>query len=82
MDQQQVRSWYVESRHCEEKEDGSLHFNLYENVEIGAGHVCYCDDLTISGTIPNVASNTRLFLHEWTPLVGPGSTRPPRVIPH
>ena len=67
MDQQQVRSWYVESRHCEEKEDGSLQLNLYENVEIGVGHVCYVDDLTISGTTPNVASNTRLFLHEWTP---------------
>ena len=57
----------MESRHCEEKEDGSLQLNLYENVEIGVGHVCYVDDLTISGTTPNVASNTRLFLNEWTP---------------
>ncbi len=58
----------MESRHCVEKEDGSLQLNLYENVEIGVGHVCYIDDLTLSGTTPNIASNTRLFLLEWTPV--------------
>ena len=56
MDQQQVRSWYVDSRACEEQEDGSLTLDLYENVEL-TGHVCYIDDLSISGTTPNVAGN-------------------------
>ena len=62
MDQQQVRTWFVESRHCEEKEDGSLQLSLFENVEISVGQVCYLDDLSISGTTPNVAMNNRLFL--------------------
>ena len=52
----------MESRHCEEKEDGSLQLSLFENVEISVGQVCYLDDLSISGTIPNVATNNRLFL--------------------
>ena len=67
MDQQQVRSWYVDSRACEEQEDGSLTLNLYENVELTSGHVCYIDDLSISGTTPNVAGNNRLYLYEYTP---------------
>ena len=67
MDQQQVRSWYVDSRACEEQEDGSLTLNLYENVELTSGHVCYIDDLSISGTTPNVAGNNRLYLWEYTP---------------
>ena len=67
MDQQNNRSWYVDSRHCDEKEDGSFALDLYENVELSAGDACYCDDLTISGTVPNVATNTRLYLYEFTP---------------
>ena len=67
MDQQQVRTWYVDSRHCTESDDGSLQLNLYENVEINAGTVCCIDDLSLSGTTPNVAANTRLYLYEWTP---------------
>ena len=41
MDQQNNRSWYVDSRHCDEKEDGAFALNLYENVELSAGDMCY-----------------------------------------
>ncbi len=38
MDQLNVRSWYVDSRHREEDANGSFSLNLYENVEkLGAG---------------------------------------------
>ena len=67
MDQQQVRTWYVDSRHCEEKKDRSLQLDLHGSVELSAGHACYIDDLGVSGTLPNVATNSSLYLYEWTP---------------
>ncbi len=67
MDTLNMRSWYVDSRHGDEDDNGSFSLNLYENVELSDGHVCYVDDLTISGTRPNVSSNNRLYLYEYTP---------------
>ena len=67
MDQQNSRSWYVDSRHCREEADGSFHLPLYEQVELADGHACFIDDVTISGTSPNCDTHTRLFLYEFTP---------------
>ena len=67
MDPTGVRTWYVDSRHCEEQDDGSFQLNLYENIELSEGQACYIDDLTIVGTQMNVSSNNRLLLYEYTP---------------
>ena len=67
MDQQNSRSWFVDSRHCTERPDGGFELNLYENVELSDQHACYVDDISITGTMPNVSSNNRLYLYEWTP---------------
>ena len=68
MDPTGVRTWYVDSRHCRELEDGGFELPLYENVELSEGQACYVDDLTIVGTQSNVSSNNRLYLFEYTPV--------------
>ena len=68
MDQQNSRSWFVDSRHCAERPDGGFELNLYENVELSDNHACYIDDISIAGTMPNVSTNNRLYLFEWTPI--------------
>ena len=68
MDPTGVRTWYVDSRHCRELDDGGFELSLYENVELSEGQACYIDDLTIVGTQSNVSSNNRLYLFEYTPV--------------
>ena len=67
MDPTGVRTWYVDSRQCDEKDDGGFSLNLWENIELSEGQACYIDDLTIVGTMSNVSSNNRLYLYEFTP---------------
>ena len=64
MDPTGVRTWYVESRQCQEQDDGSFTLNLWENVELSEGQACYIDDLTIVGSVSNVSMNNRLYLYE------------------
>ena len=44
MDPTGVRTWYVDSRQCQEQDDGSFSLNLWENVELSEGQACYIDD--------------------------------------
>jgi len=71
MDPTGVRTWYVDSRHCAELEDGSFQLDLWENVELHEGQAAYIDDVTIVGSMSNVTSwNNRLYLYEFTPPIG------------
>ena len=47
MDPTGVRTWFVDSRHCKELDDGSFQLDLWENVELSEGQACYIDDVTI-----------------------------------
>ena len=67
MDPTGIRTWYVDSRHCTEQDDGSFQLDLWENVEVSEHMAVYIDDLTIVGTMSNVSSNNRLYLYEFTP---------------
>ena len=67
MDPTGVRTWYVDSRHCTERDDGSIELDLWENVELHEGQAAYIDDLTIVGSMSNVSTNNRLYLYEFTP---------------
>ena len=40
MDPTGVRTWYVDSRQCQEQDDGSFSLNLWENVELSENQAC------------------------------------------
>ena len=74
MDQQQVRTWYVDSRHCEEKEDGNLQLNPGLPSEVGLLTnlvTLKLDHCGFSGTVPTQVGE----LHKLESLLLRGTTK-------
>ena len=68
MHSQDVRTIFVDTSWCTVENDGSFRMDLPQTVEAQPDLVGYVDDITVTGSLPQVSTaNNRLYVLERTP---------------